>query len=455
MINIRKLSIAQQIALSFATVILIGSFLLTLPISQLSNSNATYLDNLFTTVSMVCVTGLFTVPVVSTYTLFGQIVCILLMQIGGLGLMTIVAVILISMGKKVTHANKMTLSQAINKEGLSDIKGYLKRIVMTTLIVELIGALLLMIRFIPQFGLGRGIFNSIFVAVSAFCNAGYDNFSTQSLINYVNDPLINFTISSLLIFGGLGFAVWFDLFSQIGLMIKKKRTLHHIFKHLQVHSRIVLRMTVYLLTVGTLSVLIFEFNNPQTLGNMNIFEKVMAAYFQSATMRTAGFATMDYTLFRTHSLLIYVGLMFVGGSPGSTAGGIKTTTMKLVQLFVKRELFDANHVNVHHHTVNKKLINQAVTVFVTFVFVLCGGVLLLVILNPEVNLIYLIFEAISALATVGVSANLTPDLGRLSQAVLMILMFVGRIGPLTMYLSLGKRTLRNDNQYANANILVG
>ncbi len=451
-----KLSIAQKIALSFLSVIFVGSLLLSLPISQGANSQAQYMDHLFISVSMVCVTGLFTQPVVSTYSTFGQIVNILLMQIGGLGLMSIMAVFLYSIGRRISYNDKMAISKVINKDGLGDFKSYLKRLFKTTFIIEALGALLLSIRFIPQFGWGKGIFNSIFVAVSGFCNAGFDNFSTYSLLDYVHDPLVSLVVSSLLIFGGLGFAVWFDLFDQVKKVLTHQKSLKGMFKSIKLHTKVVLKMTLLLLFWGTVIPLIIEYNNPQTFGSFSFLEKVLASYFQSATMRTAGFATMDYTLYKSSSILVFVILMFVGGSPGGTAGGVKTTSIRLVTLFIKGEIMRTDHVNLGHFSISNNLIRKAVTVFIFYSLVLLGGTFLLCVIHPEHSMLLLLFEAISALATVGVSANLTPVLSRAAHIILMVLMIAGRIGPLTLYLSFSKPNQKKTQpQYAHADILVG
>ena len=451
-----KLSIAQKIALSFALVIFTGSLLLSLPFAQVETSSATYLDHLFTSVSMVCVTGLFTKPVVDTYNLFGQTVNILLMQIGGLGLMSIMAIIVMSIGKRISYNDIMAISEAVNKEGLSDMKSYLLRLFKTTFVIEGIGALLLSIRFIPKFGIGRGLFNSVFIAVSGFCNAGFDNFSTYSLQDYVHDPLVSIVVSSLLIFGGLGFAVWFDLFDQVKRYLSKRKSLRGFVKTLKLHTKVVIEMTVFLLVAGTLTTLVLEYQNVNTIADFSFSEKLLASYFQSATMRTAGFATMDYTLYHNTSLIIFVALMFVGGSPGGTAGGVKTTTLRLVWLFIKNDIKGQENVNIRKKTVRPALIKKAVTVFIVYSLVLLVGTMLLCALHPEVSAIHMLFEAISALATVGVSANLTPSLSRLAQGVLMVLMYVGRIGPLTMFLSVNRPSSKKQvAQYANADILVG
>ncbi|AEB30518.1 Ktr system potassium uptake protein B [Carnobacterium sp. 17-4] len=455
--KLRSIPPAAKIAISFAFVIFIGSLLLTLPISNLESSETTYFDNLFTTVSMVCVTGLFILPVATSYTVFGQIICILLMQIGGLGLMTILATLITRMGKKMRYSNTIAVKEALNREELGDFKTYLGSILKYTFIIEGIGMLLLAIRFVPDLGLARGLFVSLFLAVSGFCNAGFDNLGAISLLEYVHDPLVNLVITSLIILGGIGFSVWFDVTQNIQSVIKNKcrsgwkRT----YRMLKIHTRLAINMTIALIIVGTLVFLVVEWNNPNSIGNFTFGEKVLASFFQTVTMRTAGFATLDYELVEPFSLLFFVGTMFIGGSPGGAAGGIKTTTFALVALLIISEIKGQKHVNYAHHTIPIEVIRRAIVIVATFALFLMAGVSILMLVEDQ-PFLYLLFEAVSALATVGVSVNLTPELSQISHIVLMILMFVGRIGPITILLSLSRKSkLTKDQQYAKTSILIG
>lgn len=455
--KLRSIPPAAKIAISFAFVIFIGSLLLTLPISNLESSETTYFDNLFTTVSMVCVTGLFILPVATSYTIFGQIICIFLMQIGGLGLMTILATLIARMGKKMRFSNTIAVKEALNREELGDFKTYLGSILKYTFIIEGIGMLLLAIRFVPDLGLASGLFVSLFLAVSGFCNAGFDNLGAYSLQEYVHDPLVNLVITSLIILGGIGFSVWFDVTQNIQSVIKNKcrsgwkRT----YRMLKIHTRLAINMTIALIVIGTLVFLLVEWNNPNSIGNFTFGEKVLASFFQTVTMRTAGFATLDYELIEPFSLLFFVGTMFIGGSPGGAAGGIKTTTFALVALLIISEIKGQKHVNYAHHTIPIEIIRRAIVIVATFTLFLLAGVSVLMLVEDQ-PFLYLLFEAVSALATVGVSVNLTPELSHISHVVLMILMFVGRIGPITILLSLSRKSkLTKDQQYAKTTILIG
>ncbi|CZQ88916.1 cation transporter [Trichococcus palustris] len=456
--RISNWSISQKIAISFAFVIFTGSLLLTLPISQLPTSEATYLDNLFTSVSMVCVTGLFTQSVYESYTIFGQIVGMALMQIGGLGLMTLIASVITRFKKRIGLRNRLAVQEGINRGDARGFREYLSDILKYTAVIEGTGFLLMSFRFVPLYGWGRGLFTSLFLSISAFCNAGFDNLGNVSLVDYVHDPLVNFVITSLIILGGIGFSVWFDVTKSIKCFSAKKgkRSLRIFFRSLSLHSRLALLVTVTVIAVGMLFFVAVEYNNPDSIGTFTFPQKLLAGYFQTVTMRTAGFATIDYTTVYPFTLFWFVITMFIGGSPGGTAGGLKTTTFAIVVLMLYNEVRGQSNVNIAHHTIDKQLVRQALVIFMALLGTLILGASLLSILNPEVNFIYVLFESISALATVGVSANLTPTLGRLSQAVLMFLMFAGRIGPITLVDSLAKSDQKvPDVEFSKGNILIG
>lgn len=451
-------SIPKRIAASFAIVILVGSLLLNLPISQLETSQATYFDHLFTTVSMVCVTGLFTQPVASTYNTFGQIICMLLMQIGGLGLMSMIAFFFFDSGKKLSLTDRLALQDSLNRDDTKDFKDYLGTIFKYTFIIEGIAAILFMIRFIPMLGVGKGIFTSIFFAISAFCNAGFDNLGDNSLINYATDPLLIFVISALIILGGIGFAVWFDVKNSISCYRRSLQNKYHkmFYKRLHYHTKVVILLTLGILMAGTLLTLITEWHNPDTIGNLNFGQKLLVSFFQTVTMRTAGFASIDYTKANPSTLLLYCIQMFIGGSPGGTAGGVKTTTVLVVLLFIRSEIYEKKSINFRHHTIPYEMARKSLMIFIIFTVLTLSSVFLLSITDPQAPLLYTLFETISAMCTVGVTANLTPTLSMLGQIIIMTLMFIGRIGPLTVLLSFSNRKKQESKiRYAKAPLLIG
>ena len=451
-------SIPKRIAASFAIVILVGSLLLNLPISQLDTSQATYFDHLFTTVSMVCVTGLFTQPVATTYNTFGQMICMLLMQIGGLGLMSMIAFFFFDSGKKLSLTDRLALQDSLNRDDTKDFKDYLRTIFKYTFIIEGIAAILFMIRFIPMLGVGKGIFTSIFFAISAFCNAGFDNLGDNSLINYATDPLLMFVISALIILGGIGFAVWFDVKNSISCYRSSLNNKYHkmFYKRLHYHTKIVILLTVGILITGTLLTLITEWHNPDTIGNLNFGQKLLVSFFQTVTMRTAGFASIDYTKANPSTLLLYCIQMFIGGSPGGTAGGVKTTTVLVVLLFIRSEIYEKKSINFRHHTIPYEMARKSLMIFIIFTVLTLSSVFLLSITDPQAPLLYTLFETISAMCTVGVTANLTPTLSMLGQIIIMTLMFIGRIGPLTVLLSFSNRKKQGSLiKYVKAPLLIG
>ena len=451
-------SIPKRIAASFAIVILVGSLLLNLPISQLDTSQATYFDHLFTTVSMVCVTGLFTQPVATTYNTFGQMICMLLMQIGGLGLMSMIAFFFFDSGKKLSLTDRLALQDSLNRDDTKNFKDYLRTIFKYTFIIEGIAAILFMIRFIPMLGVGKGIFTSIFFAISAFCNAGFDNLGDNSLINYATDPLLMFVISALIILGGIGFAVWFDVKNSISCYRRSLQNKYHkmFYKRLHYHTKVVILLTLGILMAGTLLTLITEWHNPDTIGKLNFGQKLLVSFFQTVTMRTAGFASIDYTKANPSTLLLYCIQMFIGGSPGGTAGGVKTTTVLVVLLFIRSEIYEKKSINFRHHTIPYEMARKSLMIFIIFTVLTLSSVFLLSITDPQAPLLYTLFETISAMCTVGVTANLTPTLSMLGQIIIMTLMFIGRIGPLTVLLSFSNRKKQGSLiKYVKAPLLIG
>ena len=443
-----SLTPTQRIVLSFAGVILVGSILLTLPISQLPTSEARYWDNLFTTVSMVCVTGLFTQPVASSYTAFGQIICILLMQIGGLSLLSFVGLIALQARKKLSFVNLATLQESFSRTDTKNFQGFIFSVFRFTFAIEGLGALLLAFHFVPKFGWAKGLFTSVFLAVSAFCNAGFDNMGAISLVDYVKDPYINLIIASLIIMGGLGFSVWFDF---QGRLDRKQ-----IGRKLSFHTKVVLGLTATILTAGTLLSLITEYNNPATIGQFSFGHKLLASFFQTVTMRTAGFATIDYTQARPISLLIYTFQMMLGGAPGGTAGGIKITAFLVLLAYARSEIMGLPHTNFKRRTIDSLTTRKAIAVFFVFLSTFLLGLFLITVTDADKPLLFLIFEVMSALATVGVSANLTPTLTQAGQLIIMALMFFGRIGPMSILVSLSlKKPAKSATvQYAKSSLIV-
>ena len=447
-----------KISASFLAMILIGFIFLILPISQAPGSEATVFDHFFHAVSLVTVTGLVIHPVAQTYSLFGQIISLILMQVGGLGIMTIVASAVSFMGRKMSLKNKLVVQASINREDATDFRSFMRLILRYVLIFESLGFILLSFRFVPEFGWGRGLFTALYLAVSGFTNGGFDTLGAVSLAAYVHDPLVNVVISVLIILGGIGFHVWFDVTKLIKRWSQRtnKKHIRFFFRELSLHSRLALSVSFFLIISGTITFLLVEYNNPYTIGDFTFGQKLLTSVFQTVTMRTAGMTTIDFTQVHSFTLFSFILSMFIGGSPGSTAGGVKTTTFAMVVLLIINESKGQKNVNIWNYTLPVNLVRNAVVIFLIFLATFIGGTGLLALLNPKVDFIVLMFESVSAITTVGMSARLTPTLDVLSRFILIILMFVGRIGPITMAETLARKDKETKNiQFVDGKVILG
>lgn len=453
---LKSLTSTRRLTFSFLIVIFIGSLLLSLPITHYDNAPATtYLDHLFNVVSMVCVTGLSVVPVASVYNGLGQVIAMFLMQIGGLGLVTLIAVSTYLLQRRMNLSEQSLLQSALSYDNSNNLRYYLFSAYKITIAIESLIALVLMIDFIPRFGLGHGIFNAIFLAISAFCNAGFDNFGDASLKSFVLNPLINIAVAFLILSGGIGFAVWINLKQAFKRFIKDRPYRFSAFtRSLSNQTRLVLMTTGILLLLGTLLTWLIECRNPKTIGHYTIFQQLMVCFFQSVTMRTAGFATISYLDAHPATNILYMIQMIIGGAPGGTAGGVKVTTVAIAFLLFKSELAGQTEVTFRHRVIANKTIKQTLTVLIFFFTILITGYILLLQFEPHHDPLALLFEAISAMATVGVSMDLTPQLSQAGRFVIMALMFIGRVGPITVLLSLVQKK-EKDIRYAQTNINVG
>ncbi len=444
----------QQIALSFLGVILVGTFLLILPISN-AQPLLPLIDYIFTATSAVCVTGLSTLVVQTQFTVFGKIVMIVLMQIGGLGLMTLIALFLIFIEGKLTLSAKMAMSEAVNRNTFHDFHHFIQAIVKYTAFFEILGVIVLATRFVPEFGLAEGLFNSVFISVSAFCNAGFDPFGANSLGNYVSDPIVLLTVASLIVMGGLGFGVWFDFSQGSKLILKGKQKIRFVLKHFQVHVKLVIFMTESLIISGFIFFVLFEFNNPESFGPLSLWDKLLNALFHSITLRTAGFSFLNVGNFRVYTLLFMMIYMIIGGSPGGTAGGFKTTTFAILILMVIAELRGKDSITVFNRSIGRDQFRKAFIIVVILLSILFVGIILLTI-TENFTLPEIMFEAASAIATVGLSTGITARLSFLGKWIIILLMFIGRIGPLTMILSINSNTKKGiEVNYPKADILIG
>ncbi len=430
------LSTTQMIMLSFFIVILIGSALLALPISSASGQAVPYVDALFTATTSVCVTGLVTVTTATSWSMFGQIVILFLIQIGGLGVITIVSGFMISMHHKMGIGDRMLIQDAFNLNTLSGLAEFTSKVILGTFMIEGIGALLYMTVFVPEYGV-RGIWISVFNAVSAFCNAGMDVIGENSLCEYVTHPMINIVTSLLIILGGIGYIVWWDVLR----VIKTTRTCKwKCFQYLTLHSKIAIFVSMLLIVIGGGLILLFEYNNPLTIGDFSLSGKLQAALFQSITTRTAGFITIPQQNLTNASAMISVLLMFIGGSPVGTAGGIKTVTIAVLLISALATIQGKNAVPLFGRNISKQSVSKAVAVVsMSFIILFTSTVLLAAVMDaPALDIVY---ETASATATVGLSRNLTPSLNLWGKLIIIITMYLGRIGPISLAVALNTRKI--------------
>lgn len=422
-----KFTTTHVIMLSFFLVIIVGSLLLSLPISHKNGESVSYLDSLFTATTATCVTGLVTVSTYSTWSAFGQIVILILMQIGGLGVVAFMAAFAIIINKKLRLKDNRLIQDAFNLNTLSGLRQFIKRVFIGTFIIEGIGALLYMTVFIPDFG-ARGIWVSVFNSVSAFCNAGMDIVGETSLYAYAGNPLVNLTTIFLIVLGGVGFIVWWDVLRVLKDFKTKKGKC---FKSLTLHSKIVLSATAVLIFTGALLLFLFEYDNPLTLKGLSLFDKIQISFFQSITTRTAGFATIPQENLTNASALLCIVLMFIGGSPVGTAGGIKTVTIVLIFAMAWTSIRNKKETVLFNRTISAELTRKAVAVTcMSFVTVFVSALLLS--LTMDRAMLDVLFEAVSATATVGLSRNLTSYLNVWGKLVIIVTMYFGRVGPISL-----------------------
>ncbi len=428
------LSTTQIILLSFLAAILLGSALLALPISSASGEAVPYLDALFMATTSTCVTGLVTLPTVLTWSVFGQIVILILIQIGGLGIITIMSGLMLLLNKKMGIGDRLLIQDAFNLNTMYGLAKFVKNVLFGTLIIEGIGALLYMLVFVPEFG-AKGIWISIFNSVSAFCNAGIDIIAENSLCNYATNPLVNIVTSALVILGGVGYIVWWDV-----LRVARSRTPRNrkIFKHLTLHSKIVITATLGLIFIGALLIFIFEYSNPQTIGNMSVFDKIQVSLFQSVTTRTAGFASVPQENLTNASSVVSILLMLIGGSPVGTAGGMKTVTIAVLFCSAFATIRNKNDATLFGRRISEDAVKKTVAVVVTFITI-CAVSTILLLATSNASTLDVVYETVSATATVGLSRNLTASLNSFGKIIIIMTMYFGRVGPISLAVALGNK----------------
>lgn len=444
-----RLTTTGIIMLGFLLSALAGTVCLMLPISVRPGQELAASDALFVAVSSVCVTGLSTVNVGQTFSAFGQIIILLLIQFGGLGIVTFTTMVLYLFRRRLTLSDRMLIQNAYNLDTLSDLVKLTKRILKATLCLEGLGALGYSAVFIPEYGF-RGVWYSVFHAVSAFCNAGIDLLGGDSFCAYADNCMLNLTTVFLIIVSGLGFPVYWE----IARMARPRRDKGAYVRKWSLHAKIVIFSTLFLIFAGTALTLLFEFDNPDTLGRMGWPGKLAASLFQSVTLRTAGFATIPQECFRPASCLVYLILMFIGGSPAGTAGGVKTVTVVLLFASLCANIKGRKDVNVMHRKIADETIRRCVAI-ITFSFSALLALTVMLLAVQKGGFLDTLYEMTSAIATVGLSRGLTGMLGTAGKLIVALAMYMGRIGPITLALAFNSSRPTGDASYAEGKVIIG
>jgi len=445
-VNRRKLfkwSPPRILVTGFALIILLGGLLLSLPISNADGQYLRYLEAVFTATSATCVTGLDVVDAGTHFTIFGQVILMVLIQIGGLGFMTMATLVALVFRKRISLKERLILQEAMNQTNMEGIVRLIRQVMVYSLAIEGTGAVLLASRFALDMPIGRAVYYGIWHSISMFNNSGFDLFGGfRSLTAYVGDPIVNLTAMGLIILGGLGFVVMSDL-----IEFRKNRKL-------SLHSKVVLTTTGFLLVIGTIVIFIFEFSNKQTLGSLDWEAKIWAAMFQSVAPRTAGMNTLDIGMMRQATMFFIVILMFIGASPGSTGGGIKTTTFTTLIGAVIAMIRGKEDIVMFRFRLARERIFKALTITMLSL-VLVIAVTMLLTATEDREFLRLLFEATSAFGTVGLSTGITPSLTDFGKIILCFTMFAGRLGPLTLAYALGPKAEKDLYRYPEGKIIIG
>ncbi|WP_346935044.1 TrkH family potassium uptake protein [Clostridium sp.] len=439
-----KLSEVQVLALGFFIVIFIGGTILSLPISSASGEATNFLDSLFTATSATCVTGLVTVDTGTHWNLFGQTIIMILIEIGGLGFMSFATFISVLIGRRITLKSRLLMQEAMNTFNIQGLVKMLKKVMLFTFIIQFIGALILSTQLIPEFGVARGLYISIFSSISTFCNAGFDLFGNfNSYTGYYDNSIILLTVSALIAIGGLGFIVLLDLYNY-------RNT-----KKLSLHSKLVLLITAILIVGGTIVMFILEYNNPNTIGNMNFKDKIVNSIVASISPRTAGINSVPIDKMTTTSKFVTVILMFIGGSPGSTAGGLKTSTLGIILCTAISVIRGKENADIFGRTIPRGLQLKAITLLIIGMGLVMTVTMMLTIAEPNEAFLDVLYEATSAFGTVGLTTGVTQRLSEPGKIIIITLMYLGRVGPLTVVMAIVSRKKGANYKYPEGKILIG
>lgn len=450
----KRFSTTQLIILSFLLAVGIGTALLSLPCATAAGQTTSLLDALFTAVTSVCVTGLVTVPTASHWTLFGHVVILLLIQTGGLSVITLTITVLILLGRRISLRNRLLLDNYFNLDTLDGLVRFVKKVFRGTLLAEGLGAVCFSFSFVPMYGWAKGLWYSVFHAVSAFCNAGIDLIGPNGFEPFVHNVWINLVTMLLIFMGGIGFVVWWDVISVFRRRTARRSHDRHFFRSLSLHSKLSLSTTGVLIVGGTLLYLIFEYHNPLTIGTFSFPDKVLAALFESVTNRTAGFATVPQKGLTAPSVVVSLLLMFIGGSSVGTAGGVKTATVATLLLAAGTAVSGKEEVTCFHRRISEKTVIKALSiVLISFAVSLTAVIAMLA--AEAGDPLDILYEVYSALGTVGLSRNYTGTVGTAGKIILCICMFLGRIGPISMVIAFTRRDRQLPVRLPEEKIIVG
>lgn len=441
------------IAGGFLLLIILGTLLLRLPFSSADGAGVSWADALFTATTSVCVTGLVTLPTFSAWSYFGQAVILALIQLGGLGLISFTILFLQVLGKKIGLRESQLIQDAYNLDSSNKIGLLVKKIFKGTFLIEGIGALLYCFVFVPEYGIS-GVWKSVFNAVSAFCNAGMDILGPSSLIPYQSNLAVNLITIALIVLGGIGFPVWFYAVDRIKKSKENRVSLRKTLISMPLYIKTVLFMTFLLIFAGALLVFIFEFNNAETLGRLSLSDKILASFFQSVTTRTAGFCSISQSGLRPGTVIICCVLMFIGGSPSGTAGGIKTTTFLIITASMFSAVSGRDSTELFGRKINSETVRKAMSVFSLSFFVLIVSFLLVCAFVPG-SFESCLYEVVSAIGTVGLSRDLTPQLNLAGKLIIVATMYLGRIGPISLALFFNTKKYTNLIELPEENIPIG
>lgn len=439
----KSLTISRKIIIGFLFAIIIGTLLLQMPFALVEGEKLSFLDSLFTIVSGICVTGLSVIDISRVLTPTGHFILAFFIQLGGIGVMTFSSILILLIGRKMTYKERELIKEERNVSDSGEIGNFVKNLIITVLIIELIGAIFYTYEFSKEMSLAKAIYFGIFHSISAFCNAGFSIF-TNGFEKYTTNIVINFTTTSLITIGGIGFSVIYSL-----LAIARKK-----INRFNLTLKMAMTISAILTISGTIIFLLLEYNNPTTLGNLNFFEKLLASFFQSVTLRTAGFNTVPLWDLKAATIFISSILMFIGASPGSTGGGIKTTTFGILVFHVWGIVRKKEHTEVFNRSISWSVINKAVAIILISIMYI-STIIMLILIFDTFRFEQVVYEVFSAFGTVGLSMGITTKLNLFSKILIMITMFVGRLGPLTFALALGERQTVTHSRYPKENILIG